>query len=254
MVACAASSATVWSEASDDFRRREVADVRRVLGGEGPANHGITFFNTVRAMVAALDFIESSALPLVVTTSGLSDEVGPTRDPSAARNSARQQVVVESGPPELFSGTADLAAGVGERELQPSVRRATALPAAHGSVGDQSPPLSRTDLRPVWDIVIGDVSGHLFGTSGHDARVAHELLVDMRARDQVGRSRYGIPLTAHNGRDQVVDLYQELLDAAAYARAGIEEGRYGLTKQYWEIVEMLIEIRGMIGAPFEVMP
>lgn len=45
----------------------------------------------------------------------------------------------------------------------------------------------------------------------------------MRARDDVGRERYGTPLQAFNGRDAMVDLYQELLDAAVYARQVLAE-------------------------------
>ena len=41
---------------------------------------------------------------------------------------------------------------------------------------------------------------------------------DMMARDRVGRERYGVPLQPHNGRDALVDLYQELLDAVVYLR------------------------------------
>lgn len=56
-------------------------------------------------------------------------------------------------------------------------------------------------LRPVWELVIED----------------------MLARDEVGRAKYGTPLQTHNGRDALVDLYQELLDACVYLRQEIEE-------------------------------
>lgn len=49
------------------------------------------------------------------------------------------------------------------------------------------------------------------------------VLADMQARDQLGRARYGTPLQPFNGRDALVDLYQELLDAAVYARQAIYE-------------------------------
>lgn len=41
---------------------------------------------------------------------------------------------------------------------------------------------------------------------------------DMAARDRLGESRYGTRLRPHNGRDALRDLYEELLDAAAYIR------------------------------------
>jgi len=53
---------------------------------------------------------------------------------------------------------------------------------------------------------------------------AQELVIeDMQERDRIGRERYGTPLQSHNGRDALVDLYQELLDACAYIRQVIEE-------------------------------
>lgn len=58
-----------------------------------------------------------------------------------------------------------------------------------------------TTGRPVWELVIED----------------------MRERDRMGRAKYGVPLQAHNGRDPLVDLYQELLDAAVYVRQALEE-------------------------------
>lgn len=51
-----------------------------------------------------------------------------------------------------------------------------------------------------------------------------ELVVaDMLERDRVGRQRYGTPLQAHNGRDALVDAYQEALDLVVYLRQAIEE-------------------------------
>ncbi len=49
------------------------------------------------------------------------------------------------------------------------------------------------------------------------------VLDDMKARDGEGRRKYGVPLQPHNGRDTLVDLYQELLDAAVYTRTLIYE-------------------------------
>lgn len=46
---------------------------------------------------------------------------------------------------------------------------------------------------------------------------------DMRERDHLGRERYGTPLQPHNGRDTLIDAYQEILDAAVYMRQAIYE-------------------------------
>lgn len=49
------------------------------------------------------------------------------------------------------------------------------------------------------------------------------VVADMQARDAEGRRKYGVPLQPHNGRDALVDLYQELLDAVVYIRQEIEQ-------------------------------
>jgi hypothetical protein len=46
---------------------------------------------------------------------------------------------------------------------------------------------------------------------------------DMIARDFFGRQKYKTPLQPHNGRDSLVDLYEELLDASVYIRSFIYE-------------------------------
>jgi hypothetical protein len=67
-------------------------------------------------------------------------------------------------------------------------------------IQDQPPP-SPNNSTPIWDLVIKD----------------------MHERDHVGRQRYGTPLQARNGRDSLVDAYQEALDLAVYLRQLIEE-------------------------------
>lgn len=49
------------------------------------------------------------------------------------------------------------------------------------------------------------------------------VIADMKERNEVGTARYGTPLQAFNGRDALMDVYQELLDAAVYIRQQIEE-------------------------------
>ncbi len=63
------------------------------------------------------------------------------------------------------------------------------------------PPPKPNDKPAVWDLV----------------------MADMRERDASGRAKYGTPLQPHNGRDWLVDSYQEALDLAVYLRQGIFE-------------------------------
>jgi hypothetical protein len=49
------------------------------------------------------------------------------------------------------------------------------------------------------------------------------VIADMQARDAEGRRKYGTPLQPFNGRDALVDAYQEALDLVVYLRQAIEE-------------------------------
>lgn len=49
------------------------------------------------------------------------------------------------------------------------------------------------------------------------------VIADMQDRDKTGLERYGTRLQAFNGRDALVDAYQEALDLVVYLRQAIEE-------------------------------
>lgn len=51
------------------------------------------------------------------------------------------------------------------------------------------------------------------------------VIGDIEKRRELGIERYGTSLETNNGRDALVDLYQELLDGAMYCRQKIEEDR-----------------------------
>jgi hypothetical protein len=51
------------------------------------------------------------------------------------------------------------------------------------------------------------------------------VVADLLAKKIAGRAKYGVPLQAENGRDPLVDAYQETLDRANYLRQAIEENR-----------------------------
>ena len=67
----------------------------------------------------------------------------------------------------------------------------------------------------IWDLIIADCE---------KAGYPQEIIDDMRARDAVGRKRYGVALSPNNGRDALLDGYEEALDLVAYLRQAQEEG------------------------------
>ncbi len=67
-------------------------------------------------------------------------------------------------------------------------------------VDPQPPPVLASDIH-LWNLVIED----------------------MKARDQFGQKKYGTALHPFNGRDALVDAYQEALDLCVYLRQAIYE-------------------------------
>jgi hypothetical protein len=55
-------------------------------------------------------------------------------------------------------------------------------------------------------------------------RATHGVADDLMLRKQKGFETYGCPLQAKNGRNALVDAYQEMLDAACYLMQALEEG------------------------------
>lgn len=49
------------------------------------------------------------------------------------------------------------------------------------------------------------------------------VMRDLEERVAIGRNGYGMELMTNNGRDPLVDAYQEILDAALYIRQAILE-------------------------------
>lgn len=63
------------------------------------------------------------------------------------------------------------------------------------------PPPQPNDSPPVWECVIQD----------------------MLARNEFGKTKYGTPLQANNGRNALKDAYEEVLDLAVYLKQKLLE-------------------------------
>jgi len=69
------------------------------------------------------------------------------------------------------------------------------------NLNEPQPPPVHNDQPAVWDLV----------------------MTDMRQRDAMGEAKYGVRLQPHNGRDFLIDAYQEMLDHVCYLRGLIYE-------------------------------
>lgn len=92
--------------------------------------------------------------------------------------------------------------------------------------GDQ--PLPVGNDRPVAHAeIVLDLAGRLVARQhaayGPGTAALSGVIDDILSRLELGISRYGQPLQPGNGRDQLHDLYEELLDASAYCKTAILE-------------------------------
>lgn len=121
-----------------------------------------------------------------------------------------------------------------------------------GDVVDQPPPIPRPGQIPVWINVVDDFKARFkMAIDGFEddkeKSAAWNAINDMQDRDKVGRARYGTPLTTNNGRDHMVDAYQEKLDSAVYLKAAWLEGRQ-VRDVYYATLDAIFDIRLMLDA------
>lgn len=82
----------------------------------------------------------------------------------------------------------------------------------------EQPRPTPNDHPACWDLVIEDARA-----LHHDQAAVEATVKDMQDRDQVGLERYGTRLQPYNGRDSLVDAYQEALDLCVYLRTVLYE-------------------------------
>lgn len=112
------------------------------------------------------------------------------------------------------------------------------------SLVTEPPPPKANGHPPSWYLVIVEAGGM-------DPSPVRELVVaDMRARDDEGRRKYGVPLQPFNGRDSLVDAYQEALDLSVYLRnLQVEQDDSERVRLlFYKALDLVFELRGAILA------
>lgn len=74
------------------------------------------------------------------------------------------------------------------------------------------------------------------------------VIEDMYKRAQDGEKKYGTPLQAFNGRDPLVDAYEEVLDLCVYMRQAIVER--DASNMAWARSGHVFEVNGRIYGNF----
>lgn len=103
--------------------------------------------------------------------------------------------------------------------------------------------MSERQPRPVesnhpasWDTVIRDLE------KGYSGPAIDVVFADIVNRDLTGLRKYGTRLKPHNGRDSLLDAYEEALDLTVYLKNAHSEGA-PVYMLYREALRMAISIR-----------
>lgn len=127
-------------------------------------------------------------------------------------------------------------------------------PAGTWSAGPAPVP---NDYPSMHDMVIRDLLSRdprwdlSYGTGRH---IRDRVTADLNDRKAFGLAKYGTVLQPFNGRDSLRDLYDELMDAAVYARARLfEAGEHSLewmilAEVYEDVVSNLVKVRRLRDA------
>jgi hypothetical protein len=73
------------------------------------------------------------------------------------------------------------------------------------------------------------------------------VAADHESRIAFGEKKYGQRLKLDNGRDAIMDSYQELLDFLSYAMQAHLEGKPGFIELFYEVARIAATVRGRLG-------
>lgn len=116
-------------------------------------------------------------------------------------------------------------------------------------VDEHQPAPTANDRLAIQDLVIEDlqrVSVRLDRDPHIDDASYARVIADIEARKEIGLKRYGTLLQAFNGRDALLDAYQEALDLCQYLRQVKEEGRTWVVLTYLNALRMTLHLRTLI--------
>lgn len=112
------------------------------------------------------------------------------------------------------------------------------------AVDEQPAPVAVEGIPAMWDLVIQDV-----GAVAMPGSLPALVVEDMKIRDRVKSAEYKQRLQAFNGRNCLIDLYQELLDSSVYAKQGVyEELDPDMSEIYREVIKLVKRTRTILFA------
>ena len=78
---------------------------------------------------------------------------------------------------------------------------------------------------------MSDVDPQIAPIPNNEPGIADLVIKDILAKKEAGLQKYGVPLQAFNGRNPIVDAYQEAIDLTKYLKTILEESRWHPTSE-----------------------
>jgi hypothetical protein len=118
------------------------------------------------------------------------------------------------------------------------------------AVDQQQTPQNPPQGVPTWDLVRMDLDARR-RRQERPTPVLDAVYEEAGERDRMGREKYGVPLMTNNGRDSLVDAYQESMDLAVYLRnfaaeAGSFPSDITPRQLYDDAVFLMLRLRALI--------
>ena len=98
----------------------------------------------------------------------------------------------------------------------------------------------------IGELVLKDVV--IMAETNDDNYIGELITRDIQARIDLGKQKYGTVLQSHNGRDALMDSYQESIDLCMYLKQVSVEGKIELGTLYIDALKVSFNIRKLIKA------
>lgn len=123
----------------------------------------------------------------------------------------------------------------------------------------EQPAPIKNEHPAMWDVVVSEIDKLVFANPFQRDSLS-KLLIDIKERDAFGLLKYGTRLRPFNGREFLIDAYQESMDLTVYLRGKLYEASEqmivtdeqtilinALGPLYMQSVETTLRLRFLIG-------
>ena len=110
----------------------------------------------------------------------------------------------------------------------------------------QQLPTGATDSTDVGNAVVDYLTYRALRDETTDSYLPHylpQVAKDHESRIIFGEKKYGQRLKLNNGRDAIMDSYQELLDFLSYAMQAHLEGKPGFLDLFYQVADIAERVR-----------